>query len=91
MRALFAAGLVGVYVVYVISTFRASAALVDSGHGTEAPERLFVSRLGLPTTLATIVLQFFVGIVLWSAARKGFIHGVEGCRSARACRRCCCR
>jgi cation:H+ antiporter len=78
VRALFAAGLVCVYVVYVISTFRASAALVDNGHGTEAPERLFISRLGLPTTLATIVLQFFVGIVLLVGGAKGFIHGVEG-------------
>jgi cation:H+ antiporter len=78
VRALFAASLVGVYVVYVISTFRASAGLVESGHGTEAPERLFVSRLGLPTSLATIVLQFAIGIALLVGGAKGFIHGVEG-------------
>jgi cation:H+ antiporter len=78
VRALFAAGLVMLYVIYVIATYRASAELVESGHGTEAPERLFLSRIGLPTTLGTIVLQFFVGIVLLVGGAKGFIHGVEG-------------
>ncbi|SAL56470.1 sodium:calcium antiporter [Caballeronia humi] len=82
VRALFAAGLVCVYVVYVITTFRASAALVDSGHGTEAPERLFVSKLGLPTSLATIALQFAIGIALLVGGAKGFIHGVEGVSEA---------
>ncbi|SAL75713.1 sodium/calcium exchanger membrane region [Caballeronia terrestris] len=82
VRALFAAGLVCVYVVYVIATFRASAALVDSGHGTEAPERLFVSKLGLPTSLATITLQFAIGIALLVGGAKGFIHGVEGVSEA---------
>src|ERR1700681_1172539 len=43
VRALFAVGLVGVYVTYVVSTFRASASLVEKGHGTEAPERLLIS------------------------------------------------
>ena len=78
VRAVFAAGLVGVYVVYVISTFRASAKLVEGGHGTEAPEALFVSRAGLKTTFGTIMLQFLVGIVLLVGGAKGFIHGVEG-------------
>jgi cation:H+ antiporter len=78
VRALFGAGLIALYVVYVISTFRASAKLVEGGHGTEAPETLFVSRLGLKTSLGTIMLQFFVGIVLLVGGAKGFIHGVEG-------------
>jgi cation:H+ antiporter len=78
VRALFAAGLVAVYVIYVVATFKASASLVESGHATEAPEPLFVSRVGLPTTLATVVLQFFIGIVLLVGGAKGFIHGVEG-------------
>jgi cation:H+ antiporter len=78
VRALFATGLVGVYVVYVITTFRASASLVEKGHGTEAPERLLVARLGLPTTLATIALQMVIGVVLLVGGAKGFIGGVEG-------------
>ena len=82
VRALFAAGLVGLYVIYVISTFRASAGLVENGHVTEAPEHLFIARLGLPTTLATIVLQFCFGIALLVGGAKGFIHGVEGVSQA---------
>jgi len=78
VRALFAVGLVALYIVYVISTFRASAKLVEGGHGTEAPEALFVSRAGLKTTFGTIMLQFLVGIVLLVGGAKGFIHGVEG-------------
>ncbi|KDR32908.1 MULTISPECIES: sodium:calcium antiporter [Caballeronia] len=78
VRALFAVGLVALYIVYVISTFKASAKLVEGGHGTEAPEALFASRLGLKTSLGTIMLQFFFGIVLLVGGAKGFIHGVEG-------------
>lgn len=78
VRALFATGLVGVYVVYVIQTFRASASLVEDGHGTEAPEQLMVARVGLPTNLATIVLQMVIGTVLLVGGAKGFISGVEG-------------
>jgi cation:H+ antiporter len=78
VRATFAAGLVALYVVYVISTFRASANLVESGHGTEAPETLFISRIGLKTNLGSIMLQFLIGIVLLVGGAKGFIHGVEG-------------
>ncbi len=82
VRAMFAAGLVGVYVVYVVQTFRASAGLVEDGHGTEAPERLMVARLGLPTNLATIVLQMVIGTVLLVGGAKGFISGVEGVSKA---------
>ncbi|KMY86582.1 Ca2+/Na+ antiporter [Candidatus Paraburkholderia calva] len=78
VRAVFAVGLIGVYVFYVISTFRASATLVKIGHGTEASEALFVSRIGLKTSLGTIMLQFLIGIVLLVGGAKGFIHGVEG-------------
>jgi cation:H+ antiporter len=78
VRALFAVGLIGVYVTYVVSTFRASASLVQSGHGTEAPEHLLITRTGLPTNLATIILQMFVGTALLVGGAKGFISGVEG-------------
>ena len=83
VRALFAVGLVALYIVYVISTFKASAKLVEGGHGTEAPEALFASRLGLKTSLGTIMLQFFFGIVLLVGGAKGFIHGVEGVSTSR--------
>ncbi|MDR5736921.1 MULTISPECIES: sodium:calcium antiporter [unclassified Caballeronia] len=82
VRALFAGGLVVLYIIYVVATFRASANLVESGHGTEAPETLFISRLGLKTSLGSIMLQFLAGIVLLVGGAKGFIHGVEGVSQA---------
>ncbi|MDR5770296.1 MULTISPECIES: sodium:calcium antiporter [unclassified Caballeronia] len=82
VRAMFAVGLVGLYVIYVITTFKASASLVESGHGTEAPERLFITRVGLPNGIGSIMLQFLIGIVLLVGGAKGFIHGVEGVSAA---------
>lgn len=78
VRVLFSVGLVGVYVLYVVMTFRASEKLVESGHGTEAPGTMFLSRLGVPTNLLTIILQLAVGVALLVGGAKGFIHGVEG-------------
>ncbi|RQS19334.1 sodium:calcium antiporter [Burkholderia sp. Bp8998] len=78
VRALLAVMLVGIYVTYVVMTFRASTQLVDAGHGTEAPHAMFLSRVGLPTNLATIALQLALGVALLVGGAKGFIHGVEG-------------
>lgn len=78
IRALFSVGLVGVYVAYVVMTFRASDKLVADGHGTEAPGRMLLSRIGFPTNMATIVLQLVVAVALLVGGAKGFIHGVEG-------------
>jgi cation:H+ antiporter len=78
VRALFSIGLVGLYVLYVVMTFRASEKLVDSGHGTEAPGRMLLARLGVPVNLLTIVVQLALGVTLLVGGAKGFIHGVEG-------------
>ncbi|MBR8301902.1 sodium:calcium antiporter [Burkholderia dolosa] len=77
IRALLAAAMVGIYVLYVFMTFRASSRLVDAGHGTEAPHAMFLSRIGMPTNLATIALQLLLGVALLVGGAKGFIHGVE--------------
>ena len=78
VRALFSVVLVGVYVVYIVMTFRASEKLVQGGHGTEAPVAMFLSRTGLPTNLATIFMQLAIGLALLVGGAKGFIHGVQG-------------
>ncbi|MCC8393254.1 sodium:calcium antiporter [Paraburkholderia sp. MMS20-SJTR3] len=82
VRALFSIALVGVYVTYVVMTFRASSGLVDAGHGTEAPGKMFLARLGIPTNLATIGVQLLlaVGLLVWGA--EGFIEGVRGVSEA---------
>ncbi len=77
-RAGLSALLVGLYVVYVVMTFRASKGLVNEGHGTEAPSPMLLSRLGLPTNLLTIVAHLGIGLALLVGGTKGFIHGVEG-------------
>lgn len=76
-RGALAAGLVLIYFIYTLLTIRASAQLVAGGHGTAAEERMFLARLGLPTTLATILLQLLVGVGLLIFGAKGFIDGVE--------------
>jgi cation:H+ antiporter len=78
IRVALSVALVLVYVVYVVMTFRASASLVDAGHGTEAPEAMFAAKLGLPTNLATIVLQLLAAVGLLLIGAEGFIHGVRG-------------
>ena len=82
VRAFFSVALVGVYVTYVVMTFRASNDLVDAGHGTEAPGKMLIARLGVPTNFATIVVQLAlaVALLLWGA--EGFIHGVRGVSQA---------
>ncbi len=78
IRAIFSVALVGIYVLYVVMTFRASQTLVENGHGTEAPGPMFLSRLGVPTNLLTIVVQLAAGVALLVGGAKGFIHGVQG-------------
>jgi cation:H+ antiporter len=78
VRTLLSVGLVAVYVVYVVMTFRASETLVAEGHGTEALSKMVLSRIGLPTNMGTIILQLAGAVALLVAGAKGFIHGVEG-------------
>lgn len=82
VRALFSVGLIGIYVLYVVMTFRASEKLVQNGHGTEAPGTMFLSRLGVPTNLLTIIVQLALGTALLIGGAKGFINGVQGVSSA---------
>lgn len=81
LRVALSMALVLIYVTYVSITLRASKRLVEQGHGTEAAERMFFARLGLPTSWGTILLQLGLGLVLLIAGAKGFIHGVESAAS----------
>ncbi len=78
IRGALSLALVLTYFVYIMLTLRASEKLVEDGHGTEANEKMFLGRLGLPTNLLTILLQLGVGLGLLIFGAKGFIHGVEG-------------
>ena len=76
VRGVLALVMVLIYFVYLMLTLRASTALVKDGHGTEAHEPMFLSRLGLPENLGVILLQLALGLVLLVAGAKGFIHGI---------------
>ncbi|MBV8046635.1 MAG: sodium:calcium antiporter [Paludibacterium sp.] len=76
-RALVCLLLVLLYLLYVMSTLRASSALVEQGHGTEAETPLLLSRLGLPVGLVSIGLQLALALGLLVGGAEGFIAGVE--------------
>lgn len=78
IRGVLSAALVLTYFIYIMLTLRASDQLVEGGHGTEAEEKMFLARCGLPTNLPTILLQLSVGLGLLVLGAKGFISGIEG-------------
>jgi cation:H+ antiporter len=69
--------MVMIYFIYVMMTLRASKALVEEGHATEAGNDMFLCKLGLPNNMVVIVIQLLLGLALLIAGAKGFIHGVE--------------
>lgn len=81
IRAAIGFTLVLTYFVYILLTLRASAHLVKEGHGTEAHEKMFLCRLGLPQNMLMILIQLTLGLALLVAGAKGFIHGVESASS----------
>lgn len=70
--------MVMIYFVYVLMTIRASKALVEEGHATEAESTMFLCRLGLPNNMAIILVQLGLGLALLIFGAKGFIDQVEG-------------
>lgn len=77
LRVGIAFAMVLVYFVYILLTLHASKALVKEGHATEAEEKMFLNRLGLPQNMAVIIVQLLLGLALLVAGAEGFIHGVE--------------
>lgn len=78
MRGTIALILVLCYFIYILLTVRASASLVTEGHGTEADHPLYLSRIGIPENMLTILVQLAIGLGLIVLGAKGFVHGVEG-------------
>ena len=77
LRGLLALTMVMIYFIYIMLTLRASSALVQGGHGTEAHAKMFLARFGLPQNLALILIQLFLGLILLVVGAKGFINGIE--------------
>ncbi len=78
LRGILSTTLVLTYFSYITLTLRASEQLVRDGHGTETEEKMFLSKLGWPTNLPTILVQLSVGLGLLVLGAKGFISGMEG-------------
>ncbi len=77
VRGLMAFILVGMYVVYLSLTIRASRGLVDDGHGTDADYPLYSMKVGLPDNLLIILFQLGCGLGLIMLGAQGFVYGVE--------------
>jgi cation:H+ antiporter len=77
MRGALGFTLVLTYFIYIMLTLRASNALVEEGHATEADAPMFLCRIGLPNNMPVILAQLALGLGLLVAGAKGFIHGVE--------------
>lgn len=77
LRGMIAVALVLCYFIYLMLTIRASAKLVEDGHGTAADGPMLLSRIGIPTNKITIVLQLIMGLGLIVLGAKMFVHGVE--------------
>lgn len=69
--------LVLMYFLYVLSTLRASAALVADGHGTEAGHPLYLGKVGLPTAMPSILAQLALGLAAIVGGAKLFVSGIE--------------
>ncbi len=77
IRYALGACMVMIYFIYVMMTLKASKALVEDGHATEAGGDMFLCKVGLPNNMVVIVLQLVLGVALLIAGAKGFINGVE--------------
>lgn len=77
LRVTAAITLVGMYFIYVLLTLRASAQLVEDGHGTVAHSPLFLTRLGLPSHALVTALQGVVGLGLLIYGAKIFVNAIE--------------
>lgn len=77
VRGSIALMLVLCYFIYIMLTIRASAKLVEEGHGTEADHPLYLTKLWLPENQITIYAQLALGFLLIVLGAKGFVHGVE--------------
>lgn len=77
IRYVIGACMVMTYFIYIMMTIRASKALVEDGHATEAGNDMFLCKIGLPNNIIVIMLQLILGVALLIAGAKGFINGVE--------------
>ena len=77
IRAMLAFGMVLIYFVYIMMTLRASSQLVADGHATEAEAPMWLTRLGFPNHLITILTQLGLALALLAASADHFIMAIS--------------
>jgi len=75
-RVLMATGLVVLYFLYVLRTIKASAALVEEGHGTEAGRPLYVEKV-LPDAPWVAVVQLLLALGVLILGARMFVDGAQ--------------
>ncbi len=75
-KTLVAISLFLIYFIYLLRTIRASKALVEDGHATEAEQALYLARL-LGDATPVVLLQLLAGLSLLVIGAKMFVYGVE--------------
>jgi len=68
--------LVIMYFFYVLTTIKASASLVDTGHATEADHPLYLSRI-LPEAFWVAIIQLLAGLAVLVWGARLFVDGAE--------------
>lgn len=76
-RGLFSLLLIGLYIIYVVLTFKASKDLVQQGHGIKPTEPLLFAKIGFKKNLTTIIIQLSIGLIFLLLGAKGFINTVH--------------
>jgi len=75
-KTLVAISLFLLYFIYLLRTIKASKALVEDGHATEADKALYLARL-LGDSTPVAILQLLAGLSLLVIGAKVFVYGVE--------------
>ena len=77
IRTILAFSMVMIYFIYILLTMRASSQLVASGHATEAESAMWLTRLGLPNHLLTILGQLGLALGLLAVSAEHFITAIS--------------
>ncbi len=68
--------LILIYLLYLLTTIRASSTLVENGHATESDHPLYLGKV-LPKNYWAAAIQLLTGLIVLVAGARLFVHGAE--------------
>jgi len=71
-----AIALILIYLLYLLTTIRASSALVEHGHATESDRPLYFGK-AFSENCWTAAIQLLTGLIILVAGARLFVHGAE--------------